>query len=899
MTRTQDGAARTEHDSDRTGPDPGVPEDGTDPRENAPDPGEEASDRAVDEANPGGDKANPGEEAGPARVEEPPSPQRIRRSGDAIRFATALAGLGAVMLLVTIAQQTTHGLQTDIVEGTAHAPRWLLSLATLASSFGVLAVPTAFAVERLFNRDGVRVAIAVLAAMITFGLTVAMNDWVVPAAPNGLLDALIWGSSGTAVVHTDIAPVIAFVAAVGMAGRTRWQIAAWTMIGLAALTGLTASYASVSALAATYFLGEAIGHGTLYAVGTPNPRPTGAAVVAALERLGLRPVAARQVATSADEPRRYAVAVAPGPDGVPHDGAGRPLPRGRWQLQVNVLDRDQQTAGLVYRLWRLARLRAGTNRRPLRSLRRALEQESLMAYAASAADVRTPRLTGTCEVGTEAALLAYEHVPGRRLDELDDAEIDDALLTGIWHQFARLQAARLAHRRLEGHAILVSGPARPASPAQADAPAPDETGPDEPAPDEAASGGGLVHLVDLGVGEVAAGDLVLRLDRAQLLTTLALRVGAERAVATAAPVLGEGALAAAVPLLQRVALTRATRTAVRHDRRLLTRIREQILELEPEAETEPVRLERFRSRTIVSIVALTFAAYIVIPQLTSVQLDTIGDRANWWWVALGAAGAAVTYLAAALMLIGFVPERLPLWRTILVQVAASFVKLVAPVAVTGVALNTRYLQKSGIRSGPAVASVGASQLLGMVVHILLLVVFGFITGSTQTATHDLAPSRTIMIVLLMLAIPVAVALAIPRVRRLVTARLRSMFSGVLPRLVDVLQSPRKLATSLGGTLLITAAFVVCLDASIRAFGGHLPWTAVVVVFLTGNALGSAAPTPGGLGAVEGALTLALTISGLPAEIATSAVLLFRLLTFWLPVAPGWAAFAYLQRKEAI
>ncbi|MCP2341797.1 lysylphosphatidylglycerol synthase transmembrane domain-containing protein [Actinomadura rupiterrae] len=881
MTRTQDGAARSGHARTGTAAAPAEP---------PPD----VQDGEEDAAKPA------------VPVEEPPWPVRIRRSSDAIRFLTSLVGLAAVMLLVTIAQQTTHGLQTDIVEGTAHAPRWLLSLATLASSFGVLAVPVAFSVERLFHRDGTRVAIAVLAAMITFGLTVAVDDWVVPAAPNGLLDALIWGSSGTAVVHTDIAPVIAFVAAVGMAGRTRWQFAAWTMIGLAALTGLTASYASVSALAATYFLGEAIGHGTLYAVGTPNPRPPGTAVVAALARLGLQPVAARWLSTGADEPRRYAVAVAPGPDGVPRDGAGRPLPRGRWQLQVNVLDRDQQTAGLVYRLWRLVRLRAGSGRRPLRSLRRALELESLMAYAASAADVRTPRLTGTCEVGTEAALLAYENVPGRRLDELADEEIDDALLTDVWHQFARLQSARLAHRLLEGHAILVSDPA-PAEPADDTESAPDKTSDDPdgsadvPDGEERAAEGGerLAHLVDLGVGETAAGDLALRLDRAQLLTTLALRVGAERAVATAAPVLGEAALAAAVPLLQRVALTRATRTALRHDRHLLTRIREQILKLEPEAETEPVRLERFRPRTIVSIVALTFAAYIVIPQLTSVDLGRLFARANWWWAGLGTAASAVTYLAAALMLIGFVPERLRLWRTVLVQVAASFVKLVAPAAVTGVALNTRYLQKSGIRSGPAVASVGASQLMGMVVHILMLVVFGFITGSTQTATRDLAPSRTIVIVLLMLAIPVAVALVIPRVRRLVTTRLRSMFSGVLPRLVDVLQSPRKLATSLGGTLLLTAGFVVCLDASVRAFGGDLPWTAVVVVFLTGNALGSAAPTPGGLGAVEGALTLALTISGLAAETATSAVLLFRLLTFWLPVLPGWAAFTYLQRKEAI
>jgi glycosyltransferase 2 family protein len=95
------------------------------------------------------------------------------------------------------------------------------------------------------------------------------------------------------------------------------------------------------------------------------------------------------------------------------------------------------------------------------------------------------------------------------------------------------------------------------------------------------------------------------------------------------------------------------------------------------------------------------------------------------------------------------------------------------------------------------------------------------------------------------------------------------------------------------------AFVVCLDASIRAFGGSMGFTTVAVVFLTGNALGSAAPTPGGLGAVEGALSLGLTLAGLPAGTATSAVLMFRLLTFWLPVLPGWAAFTHLQKAEAI
>jgi uncharacterized membrane protein YbhN (UPF0104 family) len=185
----------------------------------------------------------------------------------------------------------------------------------------------------------------------------------------------------------------------------------------------------------------------------------------------------------------------------------------------------------------------------------------------------------------------------------------------------------------------------------------------------------------------------------------------------------------------------------------------------------------------------------------------------------------------------------------------------------------------------------------MGVHVLMLVLFGYITGSNYGPS--LPPSRIIIVSLLAAAVLAIIVLSVGPLRRLVAARTRSMFSGVLPRLLDVLQSPKKLATGLGGTILLTATFVACLDASIRAFGGSMSLTTVAVVFLTGNALGSAAPTPGGLGAVEGALSLGLTLAGLPAGTATSAVLLFRLHTFWLPVLPGWASMSYLQRKEAI
>ena len=58
--------------------------------------------------------------------------------------------------------------------------------------------------------------------------------------------------------------------------------------------------------------------------------------------------------------------------------------------------------------------------------------------------------------------------------------------------------------------------------------------------------------------------------------------------------------------------------------------------------------------------------------------------------------------------------------------------------------------------------------------------------------------------------------------------------------------------------------------------------------IAGTAVASAAPTPGGVGAVEAALIAGLTATGVPDEQAVPAVLVYRVATFWLPVhQAGW------------
>ncbi|MFJ8015373.1 lysylphosphatidylglycerol synthase domain-containing protein [Streptomyces sp. NPDC096339] len=885
-----DGPAHHSGEAPKGAPEDGGPEDG--PHGHAP----TAADRV--------------------EVDEPLLAARVHRPSDLVRLLVGILGIAVVLGIAAFAHGTTAGLEADISQGTGAAPDLLIKVAALVSSIAVLLLPVAFAIERLIKRDGLRIADGVLAAVLAHGVTLATDLWVSQAAPETIQDALTrsTGTTGdlTDPVHGYLAPVIAYMTAVGMTRRPRWRVALWVVLLLDAFTMLVSGYTTPFSIILTVLIGWSVAYGTLYAVGSPNVRPTGQNLLAGLRRVGFQPVSAMraeqlteggpEASEIGDRGRRYHVTLEDGPP-----------------LDVTVVDREQQAQGFFYRVWRRLTLRGITTRRSLQSLRQALEQEALLAYAAIAAGANAPKLIATSELGPDAVMLVYEHLDGRTLDSLSDEEITDDLTRNTWKQVRALQSRRIAHRRLTGDALVVDR-------------------------------SGNVVLTDLRGGEIAAGDLVLRMDVAQLLTTLGLRVGAERSVASAVSVLGPDTVADCLPLLQPIALSRSTRATLRRlareradrqreavlessraakaareagsdtspvaDRKaqkralddaldgareedLLSQIRRQVLLIRPQAPVEPARLERIRPRTLVSFIAGAFGAYFLLTQLAHVDFATIVGKAQWGWVGAALAFSALSYFAAAMSLLGFVPERVPFLRTVVAQVAGSFVKLVAPAAVGGVALNTRFLQRAGVRPGLAVASVGASQLFGLASHILLLLSFGYLTGTEKTP--EMTPSRTVIAGLLTVAVLVLVVTAVPFMRKFVVTRVRALFAGVVPRMLDVLQRPQKLMTGIGGMLLLTGCFVMCLDASIRAFGGGetISLASIAVVFLAGNALGSAAPTPGGIGAVETTLTLGLIAAGLEKEVAISAVLLFRLMTFWLPVLPGWVSFNFLTRKEAI
>jgi uncharacterized membrane protein YbhN (UPF0104 family) len=184
------------------------------------------------------------------------------------------------------------------------------------------------------------------------------------------------------------------------------------------------------------------------------------------------------------------------------------------------------------------------------------------------------------------------------------------------------------------------------------------------------------------------------------------------------------------------------------------------------------------------------------------------------------------------------------------------------------------------------------------VTVPLLIVLGLLTGSGVSDLH-LVPGPTLPIAIGAIAAVIGILLAIPRTRRLLLGYLAPRLRNFGPRLLDAVSQPLRLAAGVGGNLLLTVGYVVALGAALLAVGAHPSWLGIATVYLAGNTVGSIAPTPGGLGAVEVVLSAGLTAIGIPAHEAVSAVLLFRLATFWLPIPAGWVAYHFLQRSGTL
>ena len=787
-----------------------------------------------------------------------------RSSFDLLRLALFGAAGVVIAVLTRYLRSGPEGLEEELSRLLVAPADWmratvdvLLIATVISANVAVLVLPV---VLRRWRQLGY-----VLAAMLLTGLLFSVfGGWV------GLRPVSVDTGASTEAIARTFAANVAATAQLVAAFVTTGPFVGFRMrrLGLGIVGGvLVLQLAVVSGGEATHVLlvlttGYAVASAVLLAFGRPTTRPSTGALERILQRAG---VAATSLELTGISPRGSITYT-----GTDTDGDG---------LFVRVLGSDRLSADLLRRAYRAVRYRSPGDDRPFTSIRRSVEHEALVSFQARDVGVRTPRLRSLAAVGEDSFLVAFDRVDGPDLASILTAGDGDGggdgdarigrVLRSTWELVATMQAGRIAHRDLRTENLLVDHDDR-------------------------------VWVVGLWGAEVAADDALLRTDVAQVLTSLALAVGPERAVASGAEVLGEAALASSLGRLQPLALARRTRARLKEHPGLLDELRNELEERcgVEHAELEP--LTRIGPRQLFSMAMLVAVVYFLVPQFADIPaiFEQITD-ADWIWAIPATAASIASYVAAAIALSGAVPGRLPFGATSAAQLGTAFTSTVAPAGIGGMALNVRFLQRQGVDSAVATSSVGLDAVGGFLGHVVLLVIFVFWAGRDTIGDVNL-PSPWALAIGAGVVIAIgAISLLFPSTRRMVRRQVVPILGRAAGGLRDVLTTPSKIALMLSGSLLVTFSYLLAFVASAEAFDVSTRFATLGAVYLFGAAIATVAPTPGGIGATEAALIGGMVAVGVPNSQAVPAVFFFRLVTFWIPILPGWVAYTWLRRTDRL
>ncbi|MCP3991748.1 MAG: hypothetical protein GY724_21930 [Actinomycetia bacterium] len=789
--------------------------------------------------------------------EGPHHPEHIRSPVDVLRLIVALVLIVVGVVVANVFDSSFLGLSEDGASALSDLPEWVRQVPTAVLAIAVLSAIVGTLLWALATTRYRRFVMLLLGVLMTGGLSLALGEAIYALVDEPVRTAfedppIGWRFRVSGDRFRPGDPVLA--AAVATLGiSTSWlrrsltQRLAVVVAGYVVMTSIVAGVPAVSLLS-DLGLGLAVASGLLLVFSRHDLAPSRDEIHDSLDSVGIDMI----------ELGRFNVDARGSAPWIGTSASGK-------RIFVKALGRDERSADLMFRAYRWLRLRKTGDHRPYVSLRRAVEHEALVSLQAHALGIRTPRILGVADAGVDGMVLAYEAIDGRSADQVED--ISDEALESIWTMVSLLHSKRIAHRDLRLANVFLDGDGEP-------------------------------WLIDFGFSELAASDQELGTDVAELLASTATTVGVERAVQAAHVTSGVHELSRALPWLQPLALSTATREAIGKDG--VKAIRTTLIErCEIEAE-EPAKLQRVDAKTLFIVATLALSSWFLFPQLADIDnIWTQVRTASIEWALVAVGFSVLTYVAATTSLVGAIPYRLHFGPAFLAQLASSFANRVTPARVGGVAINVRYFQKQGIPTAVSVTAVGLNVVAGLIMHIALIFVFLLLSGGSREAGGLPVPSPTAVVLGLAGAFAIiAVSMAVPFTRAVVVKRVVPQLKTGWESIQQIGRSPGRLALLFGGSGTITLAYLAAMAASLEAFGSTASFPLVGLLYLSGSVVANAAPTPGGLGAAEAALIAVFSLVE-EAAIVIPAVFLFRFVTFWLPILPGWLALTYLRSRDQI
>jgi uncharacterized membrane protein YbhN (UPF0104 family) len=312
------------------------------------------------------------------------------------------------------------------------------------------------------------------------------------------------------------------------------------------------------------------------------------------------------------------------------------------------------------------------------------------------------------------------------------------------------------------------------------------------------------------------------------------------------------------------------------------------------SKSKPVKKRLPLWRVLLVLALFGVAAYVLAAHWQTVRgsLDVARD-ASIPWLALSLLLMTVTFCIAAGIYSVLALHRLRYRQTILVEVATAFVNRLLPSGIGGLGLHGVYLYKRKHTAAEATVVVSVNNLIGMVAHLLLLacvlvfypdILHQFISGGHGTIGWQVG------VAVLLVALG---AIALPMVR----LRIASFARNLLVSLRKL--SMRNVAQAILLAAALTTTYTFILFSVARSLHIHLGTLQLFIVFSLGMLTSTATPTPGGLVGAEAGLFAGFVAYGVSSPLAGAAALLYRLVTYWLPLIPGALALLLSRKRKLV
>ncbi|MEU8801079.1 lysylphosphatidylglycerol synthase domain-containing protein [Spirillospora sp. NPDC048819] len=763
----------------------------------------------------------------------PKSPATARHPADVIRV---LAGLGVCSsLAIFAADGLLLGTEAGVFRLVNHLPGWLFRPVDIVMQTGALGAVAATAAAALAARRVRLAADLALGGTAAWLLAKLIKDLADRGRPGALLSEVVLrgaheGGLGFVSGHAAVAAALATVAAAHVRRPVRWML--WTVAVAVAVGRVYVGAHFPLDVVAGAALGWAIGGAVHLVRGTPNHIPPPARVATGLARCGLAEADVKPLKADARGSVPFTAVTADGRTAF-----------------VKALGRDQRDADLLFKAARFLLYREVEDETPMASPKRQVEHEAYMLMRAAATGARVPAVIGVAPAGPGTWILVEEAIEtdGRAVQSLDDT-----CLRRLWSEVALLHAARIAHRDLRLANVLVGTDGRPV-------------------------------LVDFGFAEDAAGDGRRAQDVAELLVSTALVTGPQRSVQAAVNVLGLSATGAAAPYLQPLALAGSTRTMLREHPLLLDELR-MVLTGAGATRVAPRPLSRIPSRPwfLLLLVLAGYVTYHALIGITGLRSPmTVLAGAQTRWLLAATLLVAASYAAGALSLMGASLHDLAFGRTYVRQVAASYASRQHPTGRGGDAVLGAYLRDHGAGPHEATQTVALTRLTGALVHLIALVL-ALVSAAAQGWGSPRSPAWSGPLILTVSAVVLLGTALLWRRRAEVIPPLKAAAAGLSQRL----RRPKRLIALLAGNSLVTTCSALTFLAVGHAMNVPLSPATLASIYLLLIPLRLLGPLPGGLGIVEPLFALALVALGTGPTEAVVTVLLYRILSFWLPILPG-------------